>query len=68
MHWLIPFKAGACIVVPYQITRGSLEPIKVDTSAGVQKAKTNIAVGDLTIDDQTTIGQFADSIVTNNAD
>lgn len=62
------FKAGACIVVPYQITRGSLEPIKVDTSAGVQKAKTNIAVGDLTIDEQTTIGQFAEAIVTNNAD
>ena len=62
------FKAGACIVVPYQITRGSLEPIKVDVSAGIPMAKTNIAVGDLTIDDQTTIGQFADSIVTNNAD
>ena len=62
------FKAGACIVVPYQITRGSLEPIKVDVSAGIPMAKTNIAVGDLTIDDQTTIGQFADAIVTNNAD
>ena len=62
------FKAGACIVVPYQITRGSLEPIKVDVSAGIPMAKTNIAVGDLTIDDLTTIGQFADAIVTNNAD
>ena len=62
------FQAGACIVVPYQITRGSLEPIKVDVSAGIPMAKTNIAVGDLTIDDQTTIGQFADAIVTNNAD
>ena len=62
------FKAGACIVVPYQITRGSLEPIKVDVSAGIPMAKTNIAVGDLTIDDQTTIGQFADAIVTNNTD
>ena len=62
------FKAGACIVAPYQITRGSIDPIKVDVSAGVPMAKTNIAVGDLTIDDQTTIAQFAEAIVTNNAD
>lgn len=62
------FKAGACIVAPYQITRGSLDPIKVDTSAGVPLAKTNIAVGSLTIDNSTTIAQLAEAIVENNAE
>lgn len=61
------FQAGACIVAPYQITRGSLDPIKVDTSDGVPMAKTNIAI-DITIDDSTTIGQLAEAIVNNNAD
>lgn len=62
------FQAGACIVVPYQITRGSLDPIKVDISAGVPLAKTNIAVGALTIDNSTTIGQLSAAIVNNNSD
>lgn len=62
------FKAGACVVAPYLVTRGSLDPIRVDTTRGVALATTGIRVGDLTVDESTTIGEFAEAIVTNNAD
>lgn len=62
------FQAGACIVAPYLITRGSLDPIRVDTSAGVALAVTNIRLGDLVVNAFTTVGQLAKAIVENNAD
>lgn len=56
---------GACVVAPYLISRGSLASIIVEGLGA--DATTNIAVGELQIDDETTIGAFADALVANNA-
>lgn len=56
---------GACVVAPYLISRGSLPSIQVEGTGA--DAVTNIAVGSLTISETTTIGQFADALVANNA-
>ena len=56
------FKAGACIVAPYQITRGSIDPIKVDVSAGVPMAKTNIVSPTSTIELLSVIPWFLSSL------
>ncbi len=59
--------AGASIVGPYIISDGVLQPIQV-TGGGVD-AITNIAVGGLTINDETTtVGQLSAAIIANNAD
>lgn len=59
--------AGASIVGPYIISDGVLQPIQV-TGGGVD-ATTNIAVGGLTINDETTtVGQLSAAIIANNAD
>ena len=56
---------GACVVAPYLISRGSLPSIQVEGTGA--DAVTNISVGGLTISGTTTIGQFADALVANNA-
>lgn len=56
---------GACVVAPYLISRGSLPSIQVEGTGA--DAVTNIAVGNLAISGTTTIGQFADALVANNA-
>lgn len=56
---------GACVVAPYLISRGSLSTIQVEGTGA--DAVTNIAVGNLAISGTTTIGQFADALVANNA-
>ena len=56
---------GACVVAPYLISRGSLPSIQVEGTG--ENAVTNIAVGNLAISGTTTIGQFADALVANNA-
>lgn len=56
---------GACVVAPYLISRGSLPAIQVEGTGA--DAVTNIAVGNLAISGTTTIGQFADALVANNA-
>lgn len=56
---------GACVVAPYLISRGSLPSIQVEGTGA--DAVTNIAVGNLSISGTTTIGQFADALVANNA-
>lgn len=56
---------GACVVAPYLISRGSLPSIQVEGTGA--DAVTNISVGNLTISGTTTIGQFADALVANNA-
>ena len=56
---------GACVVAPYLISRGSLPSIQVEGTGA--DAVTNISVGNLTISETTTIGQFADALVANNA-
>ena len=57
---------GACVAAPYQITQGSL-PAIVITGTG-QNAKTDILLGALTIGANTTVAQFAQAVVGNNAD
>ena len=57
---------GGCIAAPYQITQGSLPSIVV-TGEGAE-AKTDIALGSLTISASTTVAEFAKAVVDNNAD
>lgn len=55
---------GACVVAPYLVSRGNMPSIIV-SGLGAE-ATTNIAVGSLVINEETTIGQFADAVVANN--
>ena len=57
---------GACIAAPYQITRGILPSIEV-TGTGAE-TKTDISIGSLTIDADTTVAQFSQAVVNNNPD
>lgn len=56
---------GACVVAPYLVSRGTMPSVTV-SGLGAE-AVTNIAVGNLTIDGTTTIGAFADALVSNNS-
>lgn len=55
---------GACVVAPYIISKGTLPSIQVQ-GVGAD-ATTNIAVGNLVINEETTIAQFAVALVANN--
>ena len=57
---------NACVAAPYQITMGSLESIQVTGAPGA--SQTNIAVGQLTLSDTTTVKEFSNAVVANNAD
>ena len=57
---------GACIAAPYQITQGSLPAIVISGTGN--SAKTDIYLGALTINANTTVAQFAQAVVENNAD
>ena len=57
---------GGCIAAPYQLTQGTLPSIVV-TGEG-DAARTDISLGDLTIDAETTVKDFAQAVVNNNAD
>ena len=57
---------GGCIAAPYQITQGSLPSIVVSGEGA--EAKTDIALGSLTISASTTVAEFAKAVVDNNAD
>lgn len=57
---------GACIAAPYQITQGSIPAIVV-TGTG-QNGVTDIRLGALTIGSSTTVAQFSQAVVQNNAD
>lgn len=57
---------GACVVTPYQITQGTLPAIAV-TGEGNSKV-TDIALGALVIDENTTVATFSNAVVLNNAD
>ena len=54
-----------CVVAPYQVSRGVLPAIEI-TGSG-DDAVTNIALGQLTPGASTTIGEFAEAILANNA-
>ena len=57
---------GGCIAAPYQITQGTLPSIVV-TGSG-DNARTDIKLGDLTIDAETLVKDFAIAVVSNNPD
>lgn len=56
---------GACVVAPYQITRGQLPGIMVGIDSA-HMATTDIAVGGLSIGASTTLKAFSDAIIQNN--
>ena len=57
---------GACIAAPYQLTQGSLPSIVVVGKG--ETAKTDIYLGELVISEATTVKEFAQAVVSNNAD
>ena len=57
---------GACIAAPYQLTQGTLPSIVV-TGSG-DNARTDIKLGELKIDANTLVKDFAMAVVSNNAD
>ena len=57
---------GGCIAAPYQITQGTLPSI-VTVGEG-DNVRTDISLGGLTIDENTTVKDFAQAVVNNNAD
>ena len=56
--------ADACVAAPYIISSGSIASIELTGEPG--ESVTDIALGSLTIDDNTTIGEFALAVVSNN--
>ena len=57
---------GGCIAAPYQLTQGTLPSIVVVGSGN--NARTDIKLGDLTIDAETLVKDFAIAVVSNNPD
>lgn len=55
---------GACVVAPYLISKGTLASIQVQGLGA--EAVTNISVGSLVINDETTIAEFSAAVVSNN--
>ena len=58
--------AGACVAAPYQITQGSLPAIVIAGSGN--SSATDIYLGSLSIGASTTVGEFSQAVVENNAD
>lgn len=56
--------SGACVIDSYQVSEGSLMPISHALIDGVWV--TNVKLGDYTIDDETTIGNFTEAVIQNN--
>ena len=57
---------GGCIAAPYQLTQGTLPSIVIVGEG--DNVRTDISLGDLTIDAETTVKDFAIAVVSNNAD
>ena len=57
---------GGCVAYPYQLTQGTLPSIVIVGSG--ENARTDIKLGDLEIDAETTVKDFAMAVVSNNAD
>ena len=58
-------EANACVVAPYIITEGSLA--RIVTSGEGADTVTDIKLGNLTIDESTTVADLSKAIVNNNA-
>ena len=57
---------GGCVAYPYQLTQGTLPSIAIVGSGA--NARTDIKLGDLKIDANTLVKDFAMAVVSNNAD
>ena len=57
---------GGCVAYPYQLTQGTLPSIVIVGSG--ENVRTDIKLGDLKIDAETTVKDFAIAVVSNNAD
>ena len=57
---------GGCVAYPYQLTQGTLPSIVIVGSG--ENVRTDIKLGDLEIDAETTVKDFAMAVVSNNAD
>jgi len=58
---------GVCVAAPYTMSEGSLPSIEITLVSG-GKMKSDIALGDLTIDAETTVGNFSKAVIDNNPD
>lgn len=58
-------RTGTCVVAPYLMSRGTLQPISLQSVAG-GKIRTDIALGDLSIDGDTTISALSKAILNND--
>jgi len=56
----------ACVAAPYQITAGSINPITWEGEPGV--SVTNISLDTLNITPETTVREFSNAVILNNAD
>lgn len=56
--------AGAAVVAPYKITQGSLGVIEMQLNG--TDLSSNLIVGSLTIDENTTIGALSQALIANN--
>ena len=57
---------GGCVLAPYQITRGSLPSISM-TLNGSGVLVSGLSIGSLTISAETTVAEFSQAIIANNA-
>ena len=57
--------SGAAVVAPYKISNGTLP--MVETLLNGTDLVSNIALGNLAIDDETTIGELSQAIIANNS-
>ena len=57
---------GGCVLAPYQITRGSLPSIGMGVN-GAGVLVSGLALGSLQIGAQTTVAEFSQAIIANNA-
>ena len=58
---------GGVVVAPYRVTYGSLPTIEVLANGANGEVGTDISLGSLTIGESTTLKQFSDAVVNNNA-
>lgn len=59
--------SGGCVLAPVQITRGSMPSIAHEVN-GAGVLVTDIDLGTLTIDDETTVSEFSIAVESNNDD
>ena len=57
-------KCGGCVLAPYQISRGSLEPIRMSLSQG-GVLSTNLSTGAVVIDANTTVAELTIALLQN---